>query len=232
MCCVSQNNSFWQYKAEQVKTWHPEHKEKPADFFRKRLLDCRAQQSCFTKAASVPSDDQLASYKVVYRAAQCEKLHTIVEESIIIFRYWFGFNYDWWSNSQQTKGWSTVRQYPAEKVWEPLHISYWPIHFSVEYLSLFFIHQGHISSHYIIMHVKAVRGFVLCLGEGWDWSMCLCQEANLQWHLMTEAEGWTPVIHTSSESGGWNSQLTGCKRKEQSSSVNLNINMYVTFAFC
>lgn len=56
-----------------LETLHPEHKEKPIDF------NCRAQQSYFTKAESVPSNALLASYKVVYRVDQCKKLHTIVE---------------------------------------------------------------------------------------------------------------------------------------------------------
>ncbi len=57
---------------------HHEHKDKPVDFFRNS-----AKQSRFTKAASVPSNAQLASYKVAYRVAQCKKLHTIAEELIL-----------------------------------------------------------------------------------------------------------------------------------------------------
>ncbi|KAI2643056.1 Protein FAM200A [Labeo rohita] len=40
-------------------------------------------ESRFTKAASVPSNAQLASYKVTYRVAQCKKLHIIAEELIL-----------------------------------------------------------------------------------------------------------------------------------------------------
>lgn len=58
-----------------------EHKEKNIDFFRKPY-SCHVQQSCFTKAASVPSVAQLASYRVTRRVAQCKKLHTIAEELI------------------------------------------------------------------------------------------------------------------------------------------------------
>ncbi|KAL1264119.1 hypothetical protein QQF64_004474 [Cirrhinus molitorella] len=66
-----------------LETLHHEHKDKPVDFFRKKLLNCRAQQSRFTKAASVPSNAQLASYKVAYRVARCKKPHTIAEELIL-----------------------------------------------------------------------------------------------------------------------------------------------------
>ncbi|XP_040896345.1 zinc finger BED domain-containing protein 5 [Toxotes jaculatrix] len=66
-----------------LETKHPEHKDKPVDFFKKKLINCRAQQSRFTKAASVPSNAQLVSYKVAYRVAQCKKPHTIAEELIL-----------------------------------------------------------------------------------------------------------------------------------------------------
>lgn len=66
-----------------LETTHPEHKDKPVDYFRKKLINCRAQQSHFTKAASVPLNAQLASYKVAYRVAQCKKPHTIAEELIL-----------------------------------------------------------------------------------------------------------------------------------------------------
>ncbi|KAL1276349.1 hypothetical protein QQF64_035972, partial [Cirrhinus molitorella] len=39
--------------------------------------------SGFTKAASVPSNAQLASYKVAYRVARCKKPHTIAKELIL-----------------------------------------------------------------------------------------------------------------------------------------------------
>ncbi|XP_059375528.1 zinc finger BED domain-containing protein 5-like [Carassius carassius] len=66
-----------------LETTHPEHKDKPVEFFRKKLTQCRAQQSRFTKAASLPANAQLASYKVAYRVAQCKKPHTIAEELIL-----------------------------------------------------------------------------------------------------------------------------------------------------
>ncbi|TKS65238.1 Zinc finger BED domain-containing protein 5 [Collichthys lucidus] len=66
-----------------LETTHPEHKDKPVEFFRKKLTHCRAQQSRFTKAASLPANAQLASYKVAYRVAQCKKPHTIAEELIL-----------------------------------------------------------------------------------------------------------------------------------------------------
>lgn len=66
-----------------LETKHPEHKDKPVEFFRQKLVNCRAQQSLFTKAASVPANAQLASYKVAYRVAQCKKPHTIAEELIL-----------------------------------------------------------------------------------------------------------------------------------------------------
>ena len=45
---------------------------------KKELLNCRAQQSCFTEVLNA----QLAFNKVAHRAAQCKKPHTIVEELI------------------------------------------------------------------------------------------------------------------------------------------------------
>ncbi|XP_059366129.1 zinc finger BED domain-containing protein 5-like [Carassius carassius] len=66
-----------------LETTHPEHKDKPVEFFRKKLTHCHAQQSRFTKAASLPANAQLASYKVAYRVAQCKKPHTIAEELIL-----------------------------------------------------------------------------------------------------------------------------------------------------
>lgn len=66
-----------------LETNHPEHKDKSVDFFRQKLVNCHAQQSLFTKAASVTANAQLASYKVAYRVAQCKKPHTIAEELIL-----------------------------------------------------------------------------------------------------------------------------------------------------
>ena len=45
---------------------------------KKELLNCRAQQSCFTEVLNA----QLAFNKVAHRAAQRKKPHTIVEELI------------------------------------------------------------------------------------------------------------------------------------------------------
>ena len=49
-----------------LETLHPAHTHKPVEFFRKKLLSCRAQQSTFTNAAVSISNAQLASYKVAY----------------------------------------------------------------------------------------------------------------------------------------------------------------------
>ena len=62
-----------------LETKHPKHKDKPVEFSRQKRVNCRAQQSLFTKAASVPANAQLTSYKVAYRVAQCKKPHTIAE---------------------------------------------------------------------------------------------------------------------------------------------------------
>ena len=66
-----------------LETKHPEHKAKPVEFFRQKLVNCHAQQSFFTKAASVPANAQLASYKVAYKVAQCKKPHKMAEELIL-----------------------------------------------------------------------------------------------------------------------------------------------------
>ncbi|XP_063766181.1 zinc finger BED domain-containing protein 5-like [Eleginops maclovinus] len=66
-----------------LETTHPEHKDKPADFFQRKLNNCRIQQTSFVKSASVPANAQLASYKVAYRVAQCKKPHSIAEELIL-----------------------------------------------------------------------------------------------------------------------------------------------------
>ena len=71
--CVSQNISFWHYEAEQVRMplgdFTSQTQREAHWCLRKKLLNFHAQQSCFTKAASVPSNAQLASYKVVYQQA-------------------------------------------------------------------------------------------------------------------------------------------------------------------
>ncbi|QQP40116.1 Uncharacterized protein FKW44_014055 [Caligus rogercresseyi] len=53
-----------------METNHPGHKDTPVDFFRQTRVNCRAQQSLFTKPASVLANVQLASYKVAYRVAR------------------------------------------------------------------------------------------------------------------------------------------------------------------
>ena len=49
----------WNNLRRHLVTSQPKHKEKSIDFFRKQLLNCRAQQSCFNKAASVLSTSLL-----------------------------------------------------------------------------------------------------------------------------------------------------------------------------
>ena len=69
-----------------LETKHPKdkrYKDKPIEFFRQKLVNCHAQQSFFSKAASVPANAQLASYKAAYRVAQCKKPHTIAEELLL-----------------------------------------------------------------------------------------------------------------------------------------------------
>ncbi|XP_060782720.1 zinc finger BED domain-containing protein 5-like [Neoarius graeffei] len=64
-------------------TAHPEHKDKPVEFFRRKILNFQAQRVNFTKVASVNVNAQLASYKVAYLLAQSKKPHTEAEEVIL-----------------------------------------------------------------------------------------------------------------------------------------------------
>lgn len=73
------------------------------------IFTTHVQHSCFTKAASVPSNAQPASYKVAYRAAQCKKLHSIAEKLILSSAIDMIS-----SNSQLTKGYSSVKQHYCE----------------------------------------------------------------------------------------------------------------------
>ena len=66
-----------------LKTLHPSHVNKPPDFFKRRLDECRQQVNHFDTASSVSSKAQLASYRVTYRIAKCKKPHTRAEELIL-----------------------------------------------------------------------------------------------------------------------------------------------------
>lgn len=66
------SDSMTPYKLKcHLETLHPEHREKPMNFFRRKWINYCAQQCHFTKAASVPSNAQLASCKVAHRVALC-----------------------------------------------------------------------------------------------------------------------------------------------------------------
>lgn len=66
-----------------LKTLHPNHADKPLEFFQQKRAEYCQQSSRFVKATSVNQRALLASYKVAYQIAQCKKPHTIAEELIL-----------------------------------------------------------------------------------------------------------------------------------------------------
>ena len=105
---VSKYISFRQDEAKQVKTHYTSWTQREtSDFFKiknklsnnnnvkkkeKKKKYCHGQQRDIT--------------------AQCKKLCKHYSWGMKpYFYYWYGINYDWWSDSQQTKGYSSVNQY-------------------------------------------------------------------------------------------------------------------------
>uniref|UniRef100_A0A8C7Y7X1 DUF4371 domain-containing protein n=1 Tax=Oryzias sinensis TaxID=183150 RepID=A0A8C7Y7X1_9TELE len=66
-----------------LKTLHPNHADKPLEFFQRKRAEYCQQSSRFVSATSVNQRALLASYKVAYQIAQCKKPHTIAEELIL-----------------------------------------------------------------------------------------------------------------------------------------------------
>ncbi|KAL6476274.1 hypothetical protein MHYP_G00147730 [Metynnis hypsauchen] len=66
-----------------LNTLHPNHADKPLEFFNRKRDEYSQQSSRFMKATSENQRALLASYKVAYQIAQCKKPHTIAEELIL-----------------------------------------------------------------------------------------------------------------------------------------------------
>ncbi|XP_040297427.1 zinc finger BED domain-containing protein 5-like [Bufo bufo] len=69
--------------SRRLKTLHPNHANKPLEFFQRKRVEYCKQSSRFLTATSVNQRALLASYKVAYQIAQCKKNHTIAEELIL-----------------------------------------------------------------------------------------------------------------------------------------------------
>jgi hypothetical protein len=67
-----------------LETKHSEMKNKPQEYFRRKLYEIRIQQRSFVNTTTVSSEVLLTSYQVSYRIAQNKKPHTIAE--IVILR--------------------------------------------------------------------------------------------------------------------------------------------------
>ena len=57
--------------------------EKPQEFFFRRLSEMNEQSVFFSNFLHILAKTQLASFKVAYRIAKCEKPHTIAEELVL-----------------------------------------------------------------------------------------------------------------------------------------------------
>jgi hypothetical protein len=66
-----------------LETKHSEMKNKPQEYFRRKLDDVRFQQKSFVSTTTISSKALLASYQVAYRIAQNKKAHTIGESLIL-----------------------------------------------------------------------------------------------------------------------------------------------------
>jgi hypothetical protein len=65
-----------------LETKHSEMKNKPQEYFRRKLDDVRIQQKSFVNTTTVSSKALLVSYQVAYRIAQNKKPYTIGENLI------------------------------------------------------------------------------------------------------------------------------------------------------
>jgi hypothetical protein len=66
-----------------LETKHSKMKNKPQEYFHRKLDDVRIQQMSFVNTTTISSKALLASYQVAYRIAQNKKPHTIGESLIL-----------------------------------------------------------------------------------------------------------------------------------------------------
>lgn len=66
-----------------LETKHPASKDKPVEFFQRRLQELRASQKCLTASCSKQEQALRASYLVAHRIAKAKKPHTVAEELIL-----------------------------------------------------------------------------------------------------------------------------------------------------
>jgi len=66
-----------------LETKHPSLKDKPVEYFRRRLQDLRTSQKCFTSSCSKQEQALRASYQVARRIVKLKKPYTIAEDLIL-----------------------------------------------------------------------------------------------------------------------------------------------------
>ena len=66
-----------------LETKHTSLKDKPVEYFQRRLQDLRTSQKCLTSSCSKQDQALRASYKVAHRIAKLKKPHTIAEDLIL-----------------------------------------------------------------------------------------------------------------------------------------------------
>ncbi|XP_049321925.1 protein FAM200B-like [Astyanax mexicanus] len=66
-----------------LQTKHPAYKDKPVEFFQRRLHELKASKKCLTASCSKQEQALRASYHVAFRIAKAKKPHTIAEELIL-----------------------------------------------------------------------------------------------------------------------------------------------------
>uniref|UniRef100_UPI003AAEA413 protein FAM200B-like n=1 Tax=Centroberyx gerrardi TaxID=166262 RepID=UPI003AAEA413 len=68
---------------QHLETKHSAYKDKPVEYFQRRLQDLRASQKCLTSSCSKQEQALRASYHVAHRIAKSKKPHTIAEDLIL-----------------------------------------------------------------------------------------------------------------------------------------------------
>ncbi|XP_049323296.1 protein FAM200B-like [Astyanax mexicanus] len=66
-----------------LQTKHTAYKDKPVEFFQRRLHELKASKKCLTASCSKQEQALRASYHVAFRIAKAKKPHTIAEELIL-----------------------------------------------------------------------------------------------------------------------------------------------------